>query len=1136
MTPPRGERAGRGLPEDQAVRVAAAKDLRHSWLLEAGAGTGKTTVLLDRVEEILKTETPLDKVAVITFTEKAAGELKLKLRQRVEGMLATAGEGRWAGYLRGVLESLDRAAVGTIHAFAASLLKERPVEAGVDPRFAVADELTASMLMEETWQRWIERETSGGAPALSSVLRQGVTLAHLRRLAFAMVDNRDAMPVAAPPAPAGAPEAARDRVLALMGDLRGLAGSCRVETDEGLRRIRLLEAHGESMAGAEGDRLLRLMADLPLKTTAGSQANWDPPGDLRLAKGIFQEIATLREAVLGPARRGLAGGAAAWLRTGFLQEYRAAKEARRLLDFADLLIICRNMLRESRAARSALQQRFDCLLVDEFQDTDPLQAEIVFLLAAAGPDETDWLRARPRPGKLFVVGDPKQSIYRFRRADVEVYGETKALIASSGGVTGRSLTQNFRTVPSVVGWVNDLFGRLMPPGGDPRLQPDYVPIAAYRAEPDGEAPRVLLVTPARPEDLSGARADEVRAAEARHVAALVAAMVAQAWPVADPQTGGARPARHGDVALLFRTGTAVEVYEEVLRARSIPYRLTGGRRYYMRAEMRALQAVLQAVESPHDPLAVVSALRCPVFGHSDEELLTHAASRSGWNYAREGAGRGTPFERAFDLLARLHALRESRPAAATLEDLFESTGALSLYWLKPDGEQRAANLLKAIDLARAHEQAGGATFSSFVRWHGRMASEEREEAEAPLTEEAEADAQGPDGDAVRLLTVHKAKGLEYPIVVLCDPAGSPRSESPLVVVERPLGAPARLQFRIGRSEDGFESPGYRAAAEREKARLAAESLRLLYVACTRARDYLVVPAFAGERAGGIYKELARAGLLPQAGRMDPAGARVVSGASLDTSLPEVEPLRIAGPPPSPPDPALLIEKEAWRRALKSALAAPTMGRRLVTASAMESLPRDRGAPGHASGGPAAAAERDRRGARAVGVAVHAVLERIDLATGRDIGVLCEEEAAACGLPELAPEVRALVEKALQGHIVREALAAPRHFREIPVAVAGDTYIAEGRIDLVFESGGALTIVDFKTDHVATEAEVAARVEAYRPQALVYGRALAQVSRVPVSRVVFFFIRAGVEKVLKVDDAFQAQARRLLETGTLQPPS
>lgn len=1108
------QRGGR-TPSDEAARSRARTELNRSFLVEAGAGTGKTSILVDRVTEILKTEISLDRVAVITFTEKAAGELKVRLRQKIEEMIRKGGESTpWGGVLSRSLEALDRAALGTIHSFAASLLRERPVEGQVDPRFAVADELTAVMLLEETWDRWLEEEMSRRPPALERALRLGINLRQIRGLAFDLARRREVEPEPAPAMDANL-AAVQKRIVSEISELAAAAERCADPADEGAAALREAVAALPDLESTDGDRLLIRLQVFPLKPTAGSQKAWNPPGELKRVKAALQALKQYRDETTCRARTGFAHELAIWLHEGFLHAYRAAKESRRLLDFEDLLILCRDMLRQSRPARAALQQRFACLLVDEFQDTDPLQAEILFLLAADHPEETDWRKVRPVEGKLFLVGDPKQSIYRFRRADIETYEQAGALLPPDPSGDPPRLTQNFRTVPTIVAWVNALFPALIGEG--------YEPINAFRLEPDGIGSRVLLLPPRDPGTLAEARAEQVRVEEARGVVALIRSATGGDWTVPGKADGRERSLRHGDIALLFRTSTAFEQYEDALREAGIPYRIAGGKRYYMRAEMRALQAVIAAIETPYDPLAVVSALRCPFFGYSDEELLNYAAARGDWVYVREGAGRGTPLERAFDLLRNLHASRNARSLAATLESLFRETGALALFYLKPDGDQRAANLLKAIDLARAHERLGGATFASFIRWLASMADEERDEGEAPLTEETDTlDEAG--GDAVRISTVHKAKGLEFPMVILCDAAGASRAGGPPCVIERD-----RIEFRAGPADTPFESAGYTDAAGREKDRLASEQRRLLYVAATRARDWLVVPLFASKRSAGFYRMLDEAGFLPGSGAAPEdsvRGARLLDASRLEPASVESRPFRVMGVRGGAADPAAAAAREGWRRVLKEVLLAPPTGRAFRSASAMEG-PTDRS--GSAGDDPA-----DPREARALGVAVHAVLERVDLATGRHIDLLAEEEADTVGRPDLAGEVRRLARGALQSPIVKEALASPRCFREIPFVAAGDGYLSEGRIDLVFESGGALTIVDFKTDRVTTPEEIEARVASYRPQALAYARALTDISRLRVARVVFHFVRPGVASALKVDEGFLAAGRRLLESGIPDP--
>ena len=1131
------------VPVDNAARDRARTALDVSMLLEAGAGTGKTSVLIDRVFNILKTEIPLDRIAIITFTEKAAGELKMRLRARMEEMIAAPGPPSWRAHLTHSLEALDRSNISTIHAFCAALLRERPVEAQIDPRFVVADELAARMLLEECWTRWIEKELNAGTEILARALRLGVTLRQLRPLAFAIVQHRD---IPAEPGPETFPdlEGIRAAVVAAIREAVELSAHCANPGDKALDFIRGLQKRLHEIESATGDDLLTVLASLRLRCNVGVKANWNPEGALATLKDRMAVTMARVDEATAAARTSVAHALQKWLRDGFLHHYRLAKEGRRVLDFTDLILICRNMLRDDTAARSAFQERFACILVDEFQDTDPLQAEIVFLLASDDVKQNQWQQCRPAPGKLFLVGDPKQSIYRFRRADIEIYEQVKGLLAQPGATDGRGLTQNFRSVPSILSWINDLFENVMNPQPPVAWQPRYEGIAPARGRPESgptateaAALRVVFVTPREPASLAWATAGAVRLDEARHVAALVRKAVSEQWPLrgddrSDKSKG--RPMRYDDIALLFNAGTAFETYEEVLRGLGIPYRISGGRRYYQRAEIRALEAVLHAIESPHDPLAVVSAMRCPFFGHSDEELVGHAGARRSWVYLDEMAGRGTPFERDFALLGALHRRRNARSVAATLEDLFEQTGALSLFYLKPDGEQRAANLLKAIDFARTHETIGGTTFGSFVRWLSDMATEEREEGEAPLSEEADMEAQDKAADAVRISTVHKAKGLEFPMVILCDPAGRPRATSPAVIIERTVDsrteiAGSRMEFYLGAGDRRYLSAGYEQAEEREKQRLEAEGLRLLYVAATRARDYLVIPAFAGKSPAGVIRILAGAGFLPDPA--DPAaaeqhrGARVLKGAQLEMGIEDAPPLKILAKEALPHDKAFVLEKEGWKRALKEALGAPATGRAFRTASALEETEAPRRLP--------ARAVRAIESAKDIGTAVHAVLERIDLATGRHIGLLSEEEADRIGHPDRAAEIQDLVGRTLRSEIVKEALASPRYERELPFAAAGDSWITEGRADLVFEEGGGLTIVDFKTDKVSTKEEIDARMEAYRPQALLYARALHQVTELPIRRVVLHFIRPGTQRAFKVDEAFLSAGRTLLERGSLE---
>ncbi|MGH7359335.1 MAG: UvrD-helicase domain-containing protein, partial [Candidatus Rokuibacteriota bacterium] len=542
---------------------------------------------------------------------------------------------------------------------------------------------------------------------------------------------------------------------------------------------------------------------------------------------------------------------------GFVDAYDRAKARAGCLDFLDLLVRARNLVRDRPDVRRDFQRAIRYLLVDEFQDTDPLQLETVLGLAADGP-----------PGSLFVVGDPKQSIYRFRRADIETYEAAKATIASRGAAL--TIRANFRSTRAILDAVNGVFEGVMIPPPDGAYQPAYAALEPSPKTEPGPPPVILGLSPDVPPATSAA---EAFAQEARLVAAYLAREVERD-----------RRFRYGDVALLFRAMTGVAAYEDALRAAGIPFRTVGGRHYYDRSEVGWTIAALAAIEDPHDPVALVGALRSPFFGITDEALLRLHAAGGEFSYQRPlPAGAEPGLAGAWALLGALHRERNHVAPAAVVERLLADTEVLAAYALEPQGEARVANLLKVLDTARALEATGALTFRGLVRWLRDRGAARYEEEESAV--EAE--------DAVRLMTIHKAKGLEFPVVVVPDLGREASWRPPVVLADRASG---RLAVNLGRLGDtALTTLDWAEAETREIQRVDAEALRVLYVALTRAERGLVLPIPARPEGKGFFQYLAA--LLD--------GPTHVLGAA-DLELPE----RAGGGPGSAAGPGETLE--AWR--------------------------------------------------------------------------------------------------------------------------------------------------------------------------------------------------------------------------------
>jgi ATP-dependent exoDNAse (exonuclease V) beta subunit len=1087
---------------DQAQRETARGDLDRSFSVEAGAGTGKTTLLVERILSLIRNHrASLEQIVAITFTEKAAGELKVRLREAIEKAipLASAEEGE---VLAQALEDLERASISTIHSFCASLLRERPVEASIDPNFEPLDEIGMDLLFQETWDQWLGQELEKKARELRRALALGMNLDSLARLVRQVYDNRDLLPADPFRRPAYSTVVFLESLEREVQKAWELAESdCRDEQDLGYQSIQALRQKIKELKEASPDRReIILLRDLEIKSQ-GNKQKWKKPTSCDVQKQILKGLGVDLMALLVSIRSDVMAELLEWVRA-FLMTIQEEKNRRGLLDFQDLLILARNLLRDNKEIRRYFQERFRYILVDEFQDTDPLQVEVVFLLAEDGARAENWEEVAVLPGKLFLVGDPKQSIYRFRRADIETYEKAKEKLTVKGA--SLNIVQNFRTVPSIISWVNRIFTDLIQPTEEGHFQPSYTPLAPHpeRKEVLRDQPGVILLAPTPGFEPLEASAPQVREGEAQSIAALIEEMVGEnsrgRWMVFDKKEGGSRPVGFRDMALLFPTLTGIEAYEEALKARSIPYRLEGGKEFYLRQEVRSLLCCLKALDDPADEISLVAALRSPFFGFSDEEIFLFASSGNRLNYLHSPDEEGSGFAETFSLLRKLHEERNANSLSSTVTALLSGTKALEFSLLRQGGEQVAANLRKILEQARMFEGESQATFRRFVEWLETREEEGVREGESPWAEEGE--------ESVKLLTVHKAKGLEFPVVFLANLASQR--------VRRQEFIPLRLQGTFQLAIGGFKTAGYDSALKQEKARMEAEDRRLFYVAATRARDYLVIPLFWGKRKG-FFSLLE--GKVPGMDEMHPwsvvDGQLIAGGGCFDLQPAEKPPLRLDLGESERERETPWQRRIHWKETLDSVKEKASRGLPLLapSSSAFLDFPPyffDEKTEPRASG------KGSEESGLYFGLAFHAVMERLDLASGSNLGDLSRVKAMDQSIPGLAEKIETLCRRCLDHPLMERARKSKRIFREVPFSVSLNDNIVEGKIDLLFEEGGSWAIVDYKTDDVSGES-LEQRFQSYQEQGTWYARAVHQATGGKVKEVTFFFVRSGEVRTIKL---------------------
>ena len=560
---------------------------------------------------------------------------------------------------------------------------------------------------------------------------------------------------------------------------------------------------------------------------------------------------------------------------GCVSAYEAGKVQAGALDFLDLLLKTRDLIRDNPSVRSSFQQRFKRIFVDEFQDTDPLQAEILLLLAADDPAATNWRETLPVRGKLFLVGDPKQSIYRFRRADVGIYRSVYQMLEAAGA-RRVTLRTSFRARPNIQHAINAAFEPVMT-GDSEMLRAAYVPLEPFRSDSQ-EQPSVVVLAVPEPYGYRRLSNAAIEKSLPDAVGAFIDWLINESgWKVAErpavaksslaPTAAfGFRPsetehlvpiqARH--ICLLFRRFISYQEdmtrpYVEALEARGISHLLVGGRSFHNRAEIETLRAALAAIEWPEDELSVFATLRGSLFAISDEDLLEYRHRIGRFHPFRIPGQFSTnlaPIVEGLQLLQALHRSRNRVPVATTIASLLESTRAHVGFALEHGGEQVLANIAHVVDLARRYEAEGGISFRGFID-ELRQQAESGEAGEAPILEEG--------SDGVRLMTVHKAKGLEFPIVILADMTAKLRASA----ASRYLDPERRVcAIRLG----GCAPADLLEHEDEELRRDEAEGTRVAYVAATRARDLLVVPAVGDEPREGWVQPLNTAVYPPKEAR------------------------------------------------------------------------------------------------------------------------------------------------------------------------------------------------------------------------------------------------------------------------------
>ncbi|MBN1368947.1 MAG: PD-(D/E)XK nuclease family protein, partial [Dehalococcoidaceae bacterium] len=684
-------------------------------------------------------------------------------------------------------------------------------------------------------------------------------------------------------------------------------------------------------------------------------------------------------------------------------------------------------------------------------------------------------------------------IYRFRRADIAAVQEVSGMLGGEPVL----LEQNFRSQEPVIGWVNSVFAEWMGEG-KPGIQACYVNLSSRWNDAAGEPGMGVYRFGSQVEG----KAHRVKTAEAASVARIISAVKNRNWRIRQKGNGSLCPAKYSDICILLPRRTNLPYIERALDGAEIPYRVESESFVLGSQDVRELLNCLKAIDSPADRVALVAALRSSAFAISDVELVEFVDAGGNLDYTSPGAA-STRVGEALEVLADYNRRRVFEPVDRLIESFIRERRMAELAFGRTRPRERLRRLKLVTEQARAFGSIGERSLRVFIDWMTRQMDEQARMVEIPVPET--------DEDAVRIMTMHAAKGLEFPVVILAGLGSGKNFAHPVI-----FGEDGACQVKLGSKEKAFCTAGHEAAEELEKEAEQAEKIRLMYVAATRARDYLLVSLYRSDKGSSdAVNEI----IEDIAGRTG-CGWRDLDPENLETPPVKEAPGELAGRAGTAEDRQDWIERN--RKVIRAASVPPAVA---VTTVARQPEEQE-----------AEAGEvyyRKGRGGTSLGRAVHSVLQTIDLATGKDIEQLSRSQADVEGIPEREAEVARLVKKALAMPAVRRAVASGRYWREFFIGLPHDNRQVEGFIDLLFEEEGGLVIADYKTD-VVLDFEDPAKLARYRVQAGLYALAVQELTGKPVIEVSLLFLSAGREMNLGDIEALTAEARQqlgaVLETG------
>ncbi|MHB1346210.1 MAG: UvrD-helicase domain-containing protein [Candidatus Humimicrobiaceae bacterium] len=1058
------------LEKDSQSRDKIASVLDINFFVEAGAGSGKTYCLVGRMVSLIKKgKAKIENIAAVTFTRKAAAELKERFQIRLEQSLndngMTVDEKRNIGE---AILNLEQIYIGTIHSFCAKILRERPVESGIDPDFEEIEEDKDFIYAEQAWSDFIDHASENDGPSLRFMEENGIEPKDLkdtyhRFIQFPEVEMETSIVVE--------PDfsEAKKEIKKFLNICRDMLPKKAPEKGwDSLQNIIRKSNSFVSFGYLEQKRLfIRLLNEL-CKTPDIVQNRW-PDGN---SKECREKMTDLQDRLLKPALK-------SWQEythkplIEFIKKgtdfYRKRRKFNSVLNFGDLLTMTSDLLRDNSEVRNYFKRKFTHILVDEFQDTDPVQAEIILFLTGSDIEEKNWRYITPERGSLFLVGDPKQSIYRFRRADIDIYNAVKEIF-SGECCEVLELYVNRRSLPFMQELVESVFMKILPGKEEEetegnKYQAKYSPLITDK-ELNKSCDFGLFENNITKTENS--KASEMTWTDALRISEWIYSSVNKGRlrlqrPEAEKKAGLSEKPDYSDFLILTKTRRNLGLYARALEKKGIPYDISGGLVFNESLELKEILKLFKAIDDDRDPVSLVSALRGLFFGISDESLYNFKKAGGNFSYYSPVPAGFSAFEEAFQRLREYKEIIGKNDPASAAEEVIETSGIIPLALSEEEGLTRAGNIYKALELLKDYDDRME-TFYDLIKNMEEILKNKETESMSLLVSKK---------NVVRLMNLHKAKGLEASVVILADPMGESRYFEPQYHISRTINEKAKGYFSISRPTSAYSSeilsvpPGWDDKLSEEKKYEEAEKRRLEYVAMTRAKNILVVSTYReGAKAKAweiMYDLLETAKKIEVTKNMDAMKAE-----TFDISISEWK-----------------KEKDSIRENLSN-LSRASYRISNITSEAKENFIFSSVAVG--------------KGAKWGSIA-HKAIELACRGGHEKLNVLVGKWMDEAGMQEnSAIELIALIDTFMKSSLWKRISSASLKLFETAFGYESNGTISYGVIDLIFKEDEKWIIVDYKTDDYEKDIQ---RKEAYTRQLDLYKKYWEDITKEEVSETILY---------------------------------